>query len=78
MDGENLYVADTENHAIRLVNLQTKEVKTITGNGKQAEWRSVGGNAQTCGTQFAVGFGQGWQCALYCDGWHASDLEAGF
>lgn len=47
LDGENLYVADTENHAIRLVNLKNKTVETLTGDGKQAEWRSNGGNAKT-------------------------------
>jgi thiol-disulfide isomerase/thioredoxin len=47
LDGENLYIADTENHAVRRVNLQTKTVETISGNGKQAAWRSVGGNAKT-------------------------------
>jgi DNA-binding beta-propeller fold protein YncE len=47
LDGENLYVADTENHAIRLVNLKTKQIETLTGDGKQAEWRSTGGNAKT-------------------------------
>ena len=47
LDGENLFVADTENHAVRRVNLQTKTVETISGNGKQAAWRSVGGNGKT-------------------------------
>ncbi|MEM9922417.1 MAG: thioredoxin-like domain-containing protein [Cyanobacteria bacterium P01_D01_bin.50] len=31
-----LYVADTENHAIRKVNLQHKNVETIAGNGQQS------------------------------------------
>ncbi len=47
LDGENLYVADTENHAIRLVDLQTKTVETISGDGKQAAWQTVGGAAKT-------------------------------
>ncbi|MGI9036641.1 MAG: thioredoxin-like domain-containing protein, partial [Pyrinomonadaceae bacterium] len=47
LDGENLYVADTENHAIRRVNLQSKTVETISGDGKQAAFRSVGGDAKT-------------------------------
>ncbi len=34
--GETLYVADTENHAIRAVDLKAKSVKTVAGNGKQA------------------------------------------
>ncbi len=47
LDGETLFIADTENHAIRSVNLTTKEVKTITGDGKQAEWRTTGGSIKT-------------------------------
>ncbi len=33
--GDVLYVADTENHAIRRVNLNTREVETIAGTGKE-------------------------------------------
>ena len=34
-----LYVADTENHLIREINLETKQVKTIAGTGVQSkEW----------------------------------------
>ncbi|MEK6234965.1 MAG: thioredoxin-like domain-containing protein, partial [Planctomycetales bacterium] len=32
---ETLYVADNENHAIRKIDLKTKQVKTISGTGKQ-------------------------------------------
>jgi thiol-disulfide isomerase/thioredoxin len=46
LDGEILYVADTENHAVRKIDLQRKTVETISGNGKQAAWRSTGGNAK--------------------------------
>jgi DNA-binding beta-propeller fold protein YncE len=31
--GENLYVADVHNHRIRRINLRTKEVATVAGNG---------------------------------------------
>jgi thiol-disulfide isomerase/thioredoxin len=34
---ETLYVADTENHLLRKVNLRAKSVTTIAGTGKQAE-----------------------------------------
>jgi sugar lactone lactonase YvrE/peroxiredoxin len=34
-DGKTLYVADTENHAIRAVDLDKKTVATIAGNGHQ-------------------------------------------
>ncbi len=36
--GETLYVADTENHAIRAVDLKARTVKTVAGNGKQASF----------------------------------------
>lgn len=36
LDGDILYVADTENHAIRKVNLQEKTVTTFIGTGRQA------------------------------------------
>ncbi len=34
--GETLYVADTENHVLRKVDLRTKRVKTIAGVGQQS------------------------------------------
>lgn len=37
------YVADTNNHAIRAVDLKAKTVTTIAGTGKQAAWRATGG-----------------------------------
>ena len=36
LEGETLYVADTENHAIRAVDLKAKHVTTIAGTGFQA------------------------------------------
>ncbi len=36
LDGDTLYVADTENHAIRAVNLKEGKVTTIAGVGTQA------------------------------------------
>ncbi len=47
LDGENLYVADTGNHAIRRIDLRAKTVETISGNGKQAAFRTKGGDAKT-------------------------------
>ena len=35
-DGNTLYVADTENHAVREIDLQKKRVTTAAGTGKQA------------------------------------------
>lgn len=47
LDGEMLYVADTENHAVRKINLVSKTVETVSGDGRQAAFRSVGGAAKT-------------------------------
>jgi DNA-binding beta-propeller fold protein YncE len=35
LDGDSLYVADTENHLIRRVDLKTRNVETIAGTGQQ-------------------------------------------
>lgn len=37
--GDTLYVADTENHLLRSVNLKSKTVSTLAGTGKQARFR---------------------------------------
>ena len=37
LSGDTLYVADTENHLIREVDLKSKAVKTIAGTGHQAQ-----------------------------------------
>lgn len=36
LDGDILYIADTENHLIRAADLETRTVKTILGTGQQA------------------------------------------
>ncbi len=43
LHGDNLYVADTENHLIRKLDLKAKIVTTIAGTGKQAEFMASGG-----------------------------------
>ncbi|MBW3539682.1 MAG: redoxin domain-containing protein [Planctomycetes bacterium] len=45
--GETLYVADTENHLIRTVDLETKTVATLAGTGEQARGRDDGGAIST-------------------------------
>ncbi len=46
VDGDNLFVADTANHAIRQINLATQTVSTLTGTGKKASMYPPGaGNA---------------------------------
>ncbi len=42
----NLYVADTENHLIRGIDLETFEVSTVVGTGKM-EWDRTGGGMGT-------------------------------
>lgn len=45
-DGQTLYVADTENHAVRQVDLATQEVTTLVGTGSQAlDYPPRGGTA---------------------------------
>ena len=47
VDGDKIYVADTNNHAIRLVDLAAKTVSTLAGTGQQAPYRAEGGSAKT-------------------------------
>lgn len=37
LDGDLLYIADTENHTIRVANLKSRQVTTVLGTGKQAQ-----------------------------------------
>jgi len=46
LDGEVLYVADTENHLIRAVDLKSKTVKTIAGTGQQSRQYGESGSAR--------------------------------
>ncbi len=43
LDGDDLYVADTENHLIRRINLQAKLVETIGGTGTLEGFNGFGG-----------------------------------
>ncbi len=43
LDGDTLYVADTENHAIRAVDLEARTVTTLAGTGEQGfDWEASG------------------------------------
>ena len=46
LDWPNLYVADTKNHAIRVVDLHSLEVRTLAGTGEQAKGFHPGGNGR--------------------------------
>jgi thiol-disulfide isomerase/thioredoxin len=46
LDGDRLYVADTENHLIREVDLKAKTVKTIAGTGQQSHEYGESGAAR--------------------------------
>jgi DNA-binding beta-propeller fold protein YncE len=46
-DGSFLYVADTGNHTIRRVNLETKTVETIAGTGAQGYLKPTGKGRET-------------------------------
>ncbi len=45
LDGDFLYVADTENHLVRRVDLKLKKVETIGGTGKLEDFNGSGGEA---------------------------------
>ena len=42
--GDKLYVSDTENHLLRVVDLKSKKVTTLAGTGVQAQSRANGGS----------------------------------
>ncbi len=43
-DGQTLYVTDTENHALRAIDLAKKTVATLAGTGEQSQKREVNGD----------------------------------
>ena len=45
--GDTLYIADTENHLLRAVDLAAERVTTVAGTGRQAGFRATGGDALT-------------------------------
>lgn len=59
LDGDVLYIADTENHAVRAANLATRAIATIAGTGRQAGWGVSGGAAME------VPLNSPWDLAVY-------------
>jgi thiol-disulfide isomerase/thioredoxin/sugar lactone lactonase YvrE len=53
LDGEMLYVADTDNHMIRRVDLRQKMVSTLAGTGEQAERMIARASRQPTRTRLA-------------------------
>jgi thiol-disulfide isomerase/thioredoxin len=49
LDGDSLYVADTENHLLRKVDLKARTVKTLAGTGKQSNEYFETGLARSVG-----------------------------
>jgi len=47
LDGDSLYVADTENHLIRRVDLKALKVETVAGTGRQMQEYNQSGAART-------------------------------
>jgi thiol-disulfide isomerase/thioredoxin/DNA-binding beta-propeller fold protein YncE len=57
--GEKLYLADTENHAVRVADLTTKRVSTLVGNGVKPARLNVAGRGAS------IGLASPWDIAVH-------------
>ncbi len=46
LDGDSLFICDTENHLIRRADLKTRVVETVVGTGKQADRHNIPGKGR--------------------------------
>jgi DNA-binding beta-propeller fold protein YncE len=46
LDGNTLYVADTENHCVRAADLASRRVSRLAGTGRQGAWGGQGGSVR--------------------------------
>lgn len=58
-EGRKLYISDTHNHALREVDLATKEVRTILGNGKRSEVNRPWVDSTSAELSFPTGLAMG-------------------
>ncbi len=75
--GDNLYVADTENHLLRRVDLKTRTVETIAGTGQQSREYFKTGPARTVALNSPWDLRTDRACALHRHGRSTPDLEDG-
>ncbi len=54
-----LFVCDTDNHLIRLIDFEKKVVKTLAGTGEQGDWRTNSGHT------LKTNLNSPWDCLIY-------------
>ncbi len=77
LSGDFLYVADTDDHAIRRVDLTSKTVETIAGTGSLEGFNGRGGDGIENKFALTLGFSAGRKKSVYRHGWFSSNLDNG-